>query len=121
MTGRVECPLGATRTVARLSAPDTAARQPDGAIWSAHVVFAAVVLAAYLVAYPAFAWTYLDLRRYPRRLWTGYGNPHRWRQATDLAYLAGGLPVFAVAVAWRTSTTRAELRSVARRSRGDEG
>ena len=79
----------------------------------------AVVLAAYLVAYPAFAWTYSDLRLYPRHLWTGYGNPHPWRQAAVLTYVLGGLPVFVVALAWRTSTTRAELRSVARRSRSD--
>ncbi len=81
------------------------------------MVRVAVILAAYLVAYPAFAWTYSDLRRYPRHLWTGYGNPHPWRQSTVIAYLAGGLPVFVVALAWRTSTTRSELRSVAHRAR----
>ena len=59
-------------------------------IWSAHVVLVAVILAAYLVAYPAFAWTYADLRRYPRQLWSGYGNPYPWRRATVVTYLAGG-------------------------------
>lgn len=75
-----------------------------------------VVLAGYVVAYPGFAWALYDLDRYPRHLWTGYGKPGAWREAAVLAYLAGGLPVYIVAVAWRTSTTRAELRSVAHRA-----
>ena len=83
------------------------------------MIFVAVMLAAYLVAYPAFAWTYADLRRYPRQLWTGYGNPYPWRQATVITYLAGGFPVFVVALAWRFGATRAELRSVAHRSSSD--
>ncbi|MGZ4691739.1 MAG: hypothetical protein ACXVKA_08265 [Acidimicrobiia bacterium] len=74
-----------------------------------------VVLAGYLVTYPVFAWTYSDVRRFPRHIWTGYGSPHPWRQAVGLSYLAAGWPVIAVALAWRTSSTRAELRDLAHR------
>jgi hypothetical protein len=72
-----------------------------------------VMAAAYVAAYPAFALTYSDIRHYPRHLWTGVGNPHSWRRATVVTYLLLGLPVIATAVAWWTSTTRAELRNLA--------
>jgi hypothetical protein len=75
-----------------------------------------LVVVAYAIAYPAFAWTYYDLRRYPRQLWSGFGNPHPWRQATVIAYVAAGIPVFVVAVAWRTSAVRREMREVAHRA-----
>jgi hypothetical protein len=81
----------------------------------------AIVLAvAYAVAYPAFAWTYYDLRRYPRQLWTGFGRPHPWRQATVVSYVAGGLPVVVVAVVWRTSAARRGMRDVAHRADRDD-
>jgi hypothetical protein len=72
-----------------------------------------VVVAGYVLAYPAFAWTHADLRRYPRQLWsTASANPYPWRQATLMAYLAVGIPVLIVAVTWRTSTTRRRLREI---------
>jgi hypothetical protein len=76
------------------------------------------LLSAYVIAYPAFAWTFYELRKYPRHLWTGYGNPHPWRQATVIAYLGAGLPVFIVALAWCTSAVRREMRAVAHRTTG---
>jgi hypothetical protein len=75
-----------------------------------------VVIGCYVVAYPFFALTYSDLRRYPRQLWSGYGSPHPWRNATVITYLVGGLPVLVTAWVWRTSRTRAELREAAHRS-----
>jgi hypothetical protein len=81
------------------------------------MVLAALILLGYIVSYPVFAWTYTDLRRSPRHLWTGYGRPHPWRQATVLSYLGFGLPVLVVALVWRTGTTRAQLRATAHGSR----
>jgi hypothetical protein len=75
-----------------------------------------LVVVAYVISYPAFAWTYFDLRRYPRQLWSGFGSPHPWRQATVIAYIAGGIPVFVVAFAWRSSAVRREMRAAAHRS-----
>lgn len=69
------------------------------------------LIVAYVIAYPAFAWTYYDVRRFPRQLWTGFGSPHPWRQATVITYVLGGLPVFVTALAWRTSRTRAGMRA----------
>jgi hypothetical protein len=76
-----------------------------------------VVVAAYLVAYPAFAWTLYDLRRFPRQLWSGFGSPHPWRRATVITYVLGGLPVCLTALAWRSSRTRAELREAGHRAK----
>ena len=75
-----------------------------------------VAIAGYVVAYPALVWTLHDLRRYPRQLWTGFGRPHPRGQATVIVYLAGGLPVFIVALAWRASNVRQEMRDAAHRS-----
>jgi hypothetical protein len=75
------------------------------------------IVLAYLVAYPVFALTYAELRRYPRHMWSGYGNPYTWRQATIVSYACFGLPVLVVTLVWRTSTTRAELRGLADRTR----
>jgi hypothetical protein len=75
-----------------------------------------LVLGAYVVAYPAFALTYFDIGRFPRHLWTGFGRPQPWRQATVATYLLGGLPVLVTAVVWRTSGTRASMRAAAHAS-----
>jgi hypothetical protein len=75
-----------------------------------------LVFAAYAVAYPAFALTYFDIGRFPRHLWTGFGRPQPWRQATVASYLVGGLPVFVTALVWRTSGTRASMRAAAHAS-----
>jgi hypothetical protein len=84
------------------------------------MVIIAIVL-AYLVAYPAFAVTYSELRRYPRHLWSGIGRPYPWRQATVVSYCFLGLPVLIVMMVWRLSGTRAALRSILdeRRASGD--
>lgn len=71
------------------------------------------VIACYLFAYPFFALTLYDLRRYPRQLWSGFGSPHPWRQATVITYVFGGLPVIVTALVWRLSRTRSELRNAA--------
>lgn len=75
------------------------------------------IIVAYVVTYPVFAWTYTELRRYPRHMWTGFGRPYPWRQATIIGYALGGLPVILVALAWRASPTRAGLRELADRAR----
>jgi hypothetical protein len=75
------------------------------------MVIVAIVL-AYLVAYPAFAITYSELRRYPRHLWSGIGRPYPWRQATVVSYCFLGLPVLVVMAVWRLGRTRARLRSI---------
>jgi hypothetical protein len=79
---------------------------------------AIVLVAAYVVTYPAFALTYFDIGRFPRHLWTGLGSPHPWRRATVATYLLGGLPVIITALAWRTSRTRAAMRGIAHQGDG---
>jgi hypothetical protein len=74
------------------------------------------LIACYVVGYPFFALTLYDLRRYPRQLWSGYGSPMPWRNATVVTYAAGGLPVLVTALVWRTSRTRAEMRAAAHRT-----
>jgi hypothetical protein len=72
-----------------------------------------VIVAGYALGYPAFAWAYADLRRYPRQLWSAAShNPYPWRQATVIAYVALGIPVIVVAATWRVSATRRELRAI---------
>jgi len=79
------------------------------------VAIAIALLAAYVVAYPAFAWTLRDLGRFPKNLWVGYGNSDQWRRATVIAYALGGLPVFVIALAWRNGPVREEMRKAAHR------
>ncbi len=84
-------------------------------LWSVITVTAV----AYLVALPALAWTLSDLRRYPRHLWIGYGNRLRWERTASVSYLVLGVPVLLVALAWRSSLTRRELRALVRRIRSE--
>jgi hypothetical protein len=79
------------------------------------VTIVLVLLAAYVVAFPAFAWTRHDLRRFPRNLWVGYGHPQQWREANVIAYALGGIPAFVVALAWHSSLVRREMRNAAHR------
>jgi hypothetical protein len=49
--------------------------------------------------------TYSDIRRFPRHLWTGLGNPHPWRRATVVTYVLGGLPVVVTAFTGPTESS----------------
>jgi hypothetical protein len=75
------------------------------------VVVAGVLVVSYVLMYPVFALTFWDIGHYPRHLWTGFGNPHPWRQATVLTYALGGVPVVVTAVVWRRSRARTGMRA----------
>lgn len=76
-----------------------------------------ILIAGYLVAYPALVWTLRDLGGIHLHLWDGIGNPHPWRRATVLAYAATGWPVIIAALVWRFGGTRRRLVTLRRRAR----
>ena len=67
------------------------------------------LLAGYAVALVPARRCHRDIGRFRRNLWVGYGSRDRWLRGIELAYVAGGWPALAVALAWRRSTTREGL------------
>ncbi len=64
------------------------------------------VIAGWLFAVPALAWCLVDLKRFHRHEWFGYGRRSSWHDAIVTAYLCGGWPALVVATAWRSSLAR---------------
>jgi hypothetical protein len=83
--------------------------------WGVRAVRIALIvflLAGYLVAVVPARLCHLDIGGFRRSLWVGIGSRRRWLLAVRVGYLAFGWPSLGVALAWRTSTTRAALVEV---------
>jgi len=81
-----------------------------------------LAVAGYVIALVPARLCHLDIGSFRRTLWVGYGSRDRWLRGIKLAYLAGGWPSLAVALAWRRSTTReglVELRDQLREAQNE--
>jgi hypothetical protein len=70
---------------------------------------AAFLLAGYIVCVVPARLCHRDIGSFRRTLWVGYGNRDSWRKGIVVAFLAGGWPSLAVALAWRNGPTRKAL------------
>ena len=78
------------------------------------MAFPVLLVVGYVVGLPALVWAWRDLARFPPPVW--YWSGHRreyWRAGLVAAYVAGGWPAIAVALAWWRSRIRSELRDEA--------
>ena len=74
-------------------------------------VLIALVILGYIVGAPILWWLIGDGRTISRRVWAACGRRRsRWEQQMWLGYALGGWPVAALALSWRRSRLRHELR-----------
>lgn len=81
-----------------------------------------VVAVGFVVSLPALLWGVSDLRRVPAGVWhsTPFG-PGPWRFGMIAGYVLGGWPSLLVALCWRLSSERANVRREWRRLTGLRG
>jgi len=73
------------------------------------VSIVAIAVVGYIVAFLPARLTHPDIGRFRRTLWTGIGHRDRRLRSVRVSYAAFGWPSLVVAIAWRTSKTRAGL------------